>query len=142
MKSIKAIVLFICITAFSQANAQKSQKEIDREKNKVEIFSDEEKANLQLHFYDKTKAMNLSEEVEEDYYRLVLHYIYDMRRLNDKDNNNSDEEVKQGLKTLTETMNSKIKPILSKDDYQTHLNNFNDLLDSVYRKNGWIRAEN
>ena len=137
MKHLKFLFTILALSLFATIYGQQTQKELEREKNKVQIFSDEERANLQLHFYDKTKEMNLSEEVEEDYYRLLLHYVYDMQRLNDKDKGNSDEEVKVQLEKIVSTMNSKIQPVLSKEQYQQHLNNFNDILERIYGRKGW-----
>lgn len=136
MKATKSFFIVIFILTFFNLNAQ-SQKQIDREKNNVDIFSDEERANLQLHFYDKTKEMKLSEEVEEEYYRILLHYVYDMQRLDDKDKDFTNDEIKVELEKLVIKMNSKIQPVLTKDQYQIHLINFNDLLKSIYRRNGW-----
>jgi hypothetical protein len=137
MKHLKFLFTILALSLFATIYGQQTQKELEREKNKVQIFSDEERANLQLHFYDKTKEMNLSAEVEEDYYRLLLHYVYDMQRLNDKDKGNSDEEVKVQLEKIVSTMNSKIQPVLSKEQYQQHLNNFNDILERIYGRKGW-----
>ena len=137
MKHLKFLFTILALSLFATIYGQQTQKELEREKNKVQIFSDEERANLQLHFYDKTKEMNFSEDVEDDYYRLLLHYVYDMQRLNDKDKGNSDEEVKVQLEKIVSTMNSKIQAVLSQDQYQKHLTNFNDVLESVYRRNSW-----
>jgi uncharacterized membrane-anchored protein YhcB (DUF1043 family) len=141
MKHLKLLLTFLFLSLYVNSYGQQSQKQIDLEKNKVQIFSDEERANLQLHFYDKTKEMNLSEAAEEDYYRLLLHYVYDMQRLNDKDKDFTNEEVKLELEKLVTKMNSKIQPVLTEAHYQTHLNNFNDLLKSIYRRNGWVYKE-
>ena len=137
MKHLKLLFAILFLSLYVNSYGQKSQKQIDLEKNKVQIFSDEERANLQLHFYDKTQEMNLSETVEEDYYRLLLHYVYDMQRLNDKDKDFTSDEMKVELEKLVTKMNSKIQPVLTEAHYQTHLNNFNDVLKSIYRRNGW-----
>lgn len=137
MKQLKLLLIILFLSLYANSYGQNSQKQIDLENNKVQIFSDEERANLQLHFYDKTKEMNLSEAVEEDYYRLLLHYVYDMQRLNDLDKDFTDDEVRVELEKLVTKMNTKIQPVLTEAHYQTHLNNFNDLLKSIYRRNGW-----
>jgi hypothetical protein len=137
MKQLKLLLIILFLSLYANSYGQKSQKQIDLENNKVQIFSDEERANLQLHFYDKTKEMNLPEAVEEDYYRLLLHYVYEMQRLNDLDKDFTDNEVRVELEKLVTKMNTKIQPVLTEAYYQTHLNNFNDLLKSIYRRNGW-----
>lgn len=137
MKHLKLLLTLLFLSLYVNSYGQKSQKEIELENNKVQIFSDEERANLQLHFYDKTQEMNLSDAVEEEYYRLVLHYVYDIQRLNDKDKDFTDDEVKVELEKLVTKMNTKVQPVLTEENYQMHLNNFNDVLKSIYRRNGW-----
>jgi len=132
---ITAMVFMIAINGFSQ----KSQKQIDREKNKVKLFSDEENANLQLYFYYKTKEMNLSEKVEAEYYTLLLHYVYYMDRIDDKDKDFTKDEMKVELEKIVATMNSKIKDVLSEEKYIMHKKNFDVILESVYRKHDWTK---
>ena len=141
MKAIKLLFISIFALTFSSAIGQ-SQKELDREKNKVDMFSVDERANLQLLFYEKTKAMKLSEDVEEEYYRYLLHYVYDMQRLNDKDKDYTNEEVKQELEKLVVKMNTRIEPILTEDQFKMHKKNWNDVMKVVYFKNDWEWTEN
>ncbi|WP_299114372.1 hypothetical protein [uncultured Winogradskyella sp.] len=140
MNTIKLFFVSIFALTFSSVIGQ-SQKELEREKNKVEVLTVEERANLQLLFYNKTKTMNLSEEVEEEYYRYLLHYVYDMQRLNDKDKDYTDDEMKKELKKLITKMNSKIEPVLNKEQFKMHLKNWNDIMKVVYFKNGWEWTE-
>ena len=100
MKHLKLFFTILFLSLYVNSYGQKSQKQIDLEKSKVQIFSDEERANLQLHFYDKTQEMNLSEDVEEEYYRLLLHYVYDIQRLDDKDMALTDDEIKVELEKI------------------------------------------
>ncbi len=137
MKHLKLLLTILFLSLYVTSYGQKSQKQIDREKNNVDIFTSDERANLQLHFYDKTKEMDLSEALEEEYYRLILHYVYDMARLDDKDKDFTNDEIKVEFEKLVTKMNSKIQKILTEDLYQKHLSNFNDLLESIYRRNGW-----
>ena len=126
------IFVFIFNTLMSQ-----SQKQLERERNKVEVLTVEERANLQLLFYERTKAMNLSEDVEEEYYRYLLHYVYDMQRLDDKDKDFTDEEMKIELSKLVTKMNSRIEPILTDDQFKLHKKNWNNIMKVVYFKNDW-----
>jgi len=141
MKAIKLLFISIFALTFSSAIGQ-SQKELDREKNKVDMFSVDERANLQLLFYEKTKAMKLSEDVEEEYYRYLLHYVYDMQRLNDKDKDYTNEEMKQELEKLVVKMNTRIEPILTQEQFKMHKKNWNDVMKVVYFKNDWEWTEN
>lgn len=136
MKTIQLLFVTLLMLTSTSLMGQ-SKKQLDREKNKVDIFTTEERANLQLYFYEKTKAMDLSEEVEEEYYMYLLQYVYDMQRLNDKDKDNTDEEVKIELANLMTKMNAKVKPILTEAQYNMHLENWKAILKSVYLKNKW-----
>jgi len=136
MKTFKLIFVSIFVLTFNTVFGQ-SQKELEREKNKVEILTVEERANLQLQFYERTKAMNLTEDVEEEYYRYLLHYVYDMQRLNDKDKDFTDDEMKSELSKLVTKMNSRIEPILTEDQFKLHKKNWNDIMKVVYFKNKW-----
>ncbi|WP_045469433.1 hypothetical protein [Winogradskyella sp. PG-2] len=136
MKTIKLIFILIFVLTFSFAIGQ-SQKELDREKNKVEILTVEERANLQMLFYNKMKKMKLTDEVEEEYYRYLLHYVYDMQRLNDKDKDYTDEEMKEELGKLVTKMDTRIEPILTEEQFKMHKKNWNDIMKVVYFKNGW-----
>ena len=136
MKTFKLIFVSIFVLTFNTVFGQ-SQKELEREKNKVDILTVEERANLQLQFYERTKAMNLTEDVEEEYYRYLLHYVYDMQRLNDKDKDFTDDEMKSELSKLVTKMNSRIEPILTEDQFKLHKKNWNDIMKVVYFKNKW-----
>ncbi|WP_299525659.1 hypothetical protein [Winogradskyella sp.] len=140
MKTIQLIFVPIFALTCTSVIGQ-SQKQLEREKNKVEIFSVEERANLQLLFYDKTKVMNLTEKVEEEYYRYLLHYVYDMHRLNDRDKDYTKEEIKEELEKLIVKMNAKIEPILTEQQFEVHVNNWNDMMKVVYFKSDWEWTE-
>lgn len=138
MKKIRIVYIVAVVLMLSfEINAQKSQKEIDLEKNKVEIFGHEEKANLQYYFYLKTKELGLNNKDEAEYYRILLHYTYDMNRLNDKDKDNSEEEIKSKLKALIKKMNFEIRAVLNEEQFERHVKNFNDGPKAAYRKNNW-----
>lgn len=137
MKYLKVILLGFSFGLVFNAYGQKSQKQMDLEKNRVQIFNDEERANVQFHFYEKTVALGLSDEVEAEYYRIVLKNVYAMSRIDDKDQNNTEEEQRTKLKEMVAIMNTEVKPILTKEQYQQHVNNFNDVLKSAYRARNW-----
>lgn len=140
MKLSELFLFFLLFLSFNMVIGQ-SQKEIERNKNKVEIFNDEENANIQLVFYEKTKAMHLLEDVEEQYFMYILHYAHDMGRLDDKDLDLSDEEIKKQLKILIDKMDSKVKPILTNEQYKLHKDNFNSIMKAAYFKSGWEWTE-
>jgi hypothetical protein len=117
--------------------AQKSQKQINLEKNRVEIFNDEERANVQYHFYEKTQELNLTDDVEAEYYRIIVYHVWDMARLDDKDKENTDEEIRAQLKALLKKMDKEVQPILTEEQFMMHKKNFRDVLKSGYRAKNW-----
>ena len=136
MKSIKLYIVSIFVLTVTSVVGQ-TQKQINQEKNKVEIFNHEERANLHWVFYQKTQAMNLSKVVDQEYSMYLSHYAYDMQRLNDKDKDYTDDEIKEELGKLITKMNSRIEPILTEDQLKIHNKNWNDIMKVVYFKKGW-----
>ena len=127
------VVLFSCSLSAQTLTA----KQKEREKNKVEIYSAEERDNLQRYYHEEVKKMNLSEKEESNYYETLVSYTYDMARLNDKDKGLNSEEIKTKLDGLVTKMNSEMKSILSTEQYIIHLETFNKVLTSIYHKQNW-----
>lgn len=127
------VVLFSCSLSAQTLTA----KQKEREKNKVEIYSAEERDNLQRYYHEEVKKMNLSEKEESNYYETLVSYTYDMARLNDKDKGLNSEEIKTKLDGLVTKMNSEMKSMLSTEQYIIHLETFNKVLTSIYHKQNW-----
>lgn len=127
------VVLFSCSLSAQTLTA----KQKEREKNKVEIYSAEERDNLQRYYHEEVKKMNLSEKEESNYYETLVSYTYDMARLNDKDKGFNSEEIKTKLDGLVTKMNSEMKSMLSTEQYIIHLETFNRVLTSIYHKQNW-----
>ncbi|OZV67680.1 hypothetical protein [Winogradskyella aurantia] len=137
MRTSQLVLTIICFCITALSLAQKSQKQINLEKNRVQIFNDEERANVQYHFYEKTQDLKLSDKVEAEYYRIIVYYVYDMARLDDKDQDNTDGEIRTKMKALVKKMDKEVKPILSPEQYKMHQQNFRDVLQSAYRARNW-----
>ncbi|WP_422105921.1 hypothetical protein [Winogradskyella sp.] len=135
MKTTKLLFAIMFVLTSATVTGQ-SQKQLEREKNKVHILTDEERANLQLLFYDKTKAMNLSEDTEEAYYRYFFHYVYDMQRLNDKDQDYNKEDMKKEFRKLVTKMDARMAPILTDEQFKMYKENWNAIMKVVHFKNG------
>jgi hypothetical protein len=128
------LVVLYTSASFSQVN---KQKQIQREKDKVTIFTPEERSNLQLWFYDQTQLMGLTEETNIEYERIFYTYIYQMSRLNDKDKDYSDEEINDLFEQLVDKMNVEMKQLLTREQYIQHLENFGEIVRRAYRKLNW-----
>ncbi len=130
---VTVVIVLISIPLSSQTNTQ----QLDREKEKVMIFTPEERANLQLWFYEQTQKMGLSEETNAEYERIFYDHIYEMSRLNDKDNALNDNQIRGGFDDIVKKMNVLMKELLTKEQYVQHLENFGEIVRSAYRKMNW-----
>ena len=122
------ILLFLCFSISSQTLTEK-QKE--REKNKVEIYTPDEKDNIQRWFYEATNKLELSETVRSEYNRILSDIVFDIRRLNDKDKDYSKTEIDTKFDALVKKANKEVKDILTKEQYSMHLENFGKLVRDV-----------
>jgi len=136
MNYVKFVLTVLVCISFCAVNAQKlTEKQKEREANKVEIFTSEEKDNMQMWFHEETKKLNLSEEESERYRQIIANNVYKMRRLNDKDSKLTEEEVTTEFKKLVEKTNFEVKDVLSEEQYEMHLKNFNKLANSALKRN-------
>ncbi|MFI1743087.1 hypothetical protein [Thalassobellus sediminis] len=124
-------LIFVTLNAFSQ---QKTEKQKEREKNKVELYTPEEKDNLQEFYAEEVDKMKLSEEERDEYYNILLFYTHSMSRLDDKDKNYTQTEILDKFNTLHFKMNEKMKVLLTPEQYVIHLETFNRIIYSVSRK--------
>jgi len=135
MKILNSVVVvfsfLICSSVYSQTLTEK-QKE--KEKNKVEIYSPEEKDNLQMWFYEKTNELGLSDSVREEYSSIISDNIFDMRRLNDDDSGNTPEELSEKFNKLVDKTNASVKPLLTEEQYEMHNKNFGKLTKAALKK--------
>lgn len=126
--------LLSTLSGFSQ---QITKKQKEREQNKVEIYTSEEKDNLQRLFNDEVKKMKLTEAEESNYYETLVFYTYDISRLDDKDKDFTEEERREKFNTIINKMNAKMKALLTPKQYLMHLENFGKILYSVNQKRNW-----
>lgn len=132
---MKQLLLIICVLFFVNINAQNlSEKQIEREKNKVKIYTPDEYDNLQMEFHSGVEAMKLSEDKQEQYTNVVLKYVSKITRLNDKDQGNTQEEVKTKFSENITKMNNEVKGILTEKEYVMHLENIHKVVYSVNTK--------
>jgi hypothetical protein len=132
MKTNNVLFLLFFLISFLGVNAQVlTQKQMEYEKNKVQIFTEKERDNVQLWHQKRLELMNLSDDTEEKYNNTLVFYLVKMARLDDKDMGNSKEEVLQKLDELLIRQDEEIKEILSEDEYKTHLDNYGKILKSI-----------
>lgn len=139
MKNFPILLLIVLIgIRFSFGQNTKSDKQIRRQAAKVDtLYTFEERANMGSWLNERVNEMKLSNDDREQYDAIVFSRIYDMSRLNDKDKNYSNEEMRIKFDEIVDKMNMEVKEILSKDQYINHLENFAEIERSVYSKFNW-----
>ncbi|MFC5048501.1 hypothetical protein ACFSTE_08465 [Aquimarina hainanensis] len=130
MKLVKPIATFICLIFSIAFYAQEAPVEKNK---KVEIFTPQERDNLQVWFHEKVKDMKLGMEVEEEYFSIVLYHIVKITRLDDK-KTLTKEEIRDKAKTLLLKQNKEVKGILTEEQYAKHLSIFGDIIKSVHNR--------
>ncbi len=130
------VVLGFIFSSYGQN--EKSQQQIRREAAKVDtVYTVNERANMGLWFNRRIDEMKLSDDVREEYDAIIFSRIYDMSRLNDKDKNYSDDDLRIKFDEVVDQMNMDVKAILTTKQYINHLENFAEIERSVYKKFNW-----
>ena len=121
MKIILRVVMFFSlflITSAGMTAQTLTVKQKEYEKNKVQIFTVNERNNLLNWFTERAESMDLSEAKEDEYTGILIFYFVKMGRLDDKDQGNSKEEILQKMDKLTKKQDAEVKKILTKEQYK------------------------
>ncbi|WP_103072187.1 hypothetical protein [Aquimarina sediminis] len=132
--TVTSFLLLIFVTTFGQTHEEKL---LERQKNKVEIFTSGEKDNLQFFFNEQVDKMKLSEDLRDDYYGIILYYTNKMGRIGDRNKGYTEAEKKTKLDAMVIQLNDEVKEILTKEQYQIHKESFGKIITSVYNRKGW-----
>lgn len=128
MKHLISAALFLI--GFAPLSAQQEpENEV-----KVQIFTQEEKDNLQLWYHEGLQKMGLSEETEARYQSILTYYAVKMARLDDRDQEWTPEQFKGKLKEYLTKQESEIREILTPEQYTMHEEIYGEFLRSVYRR--------
>jgi hypothetical protein len=143
---LKTIFTISIVFAFFSLNAQylsKAQKEelIEKQKDYVEIFTDDEQNNFDRWFTEEVNKMNLSKIKYDEYYRIIFSYSFKMNRLNDKDIDYTKEMINRDFEILLKTQDGKIKALLSVEEYKMHQKFYGKLIKSVKKRLEKVNAE-
>ncbi|MEP0133715.1 MAG: hypothetical protein ABJJ25_15740 [Eudoraea sp.] len=132
MTRIKIVLCITGLLIFSNIKAQ----ELSKEERKVEIFSSEEKDNLQLWFNDEVKRMDLNEEEMSQYSSIIVYYVAKIARLDDKDKGYSEERFKKELNSLLTKQDAELKELLTPEQFEIHKEIYGEFLRSAYKRWG------
>ena len=126
------VVLSFAISSYSQAT---------KEENKVQIFTYEEKANLQNWFQNELQRMELTQEEEASYSSVIVYYVAKISRLDDKDQEYSEEEFKAKLNEYLGKQDAELKEFLSDEQFAIHKEIYGEFLRSAYKRWGIEESE-
>ena len=130
---IRRLLLFVIVLiSMSFAYAQQS----DEDNNKVQIFTYEEKANLQLWYNEELQRMGFTPEELSQYYSIVFYYVAKIARLDDKDQDFTEDEFKARLNEYLEKQDRDLKEILTEEQFAIHKEIYGEFLRSAYKRWG------
>ncbi len=132
MSYIKSILFVLFSMIYFNLTAQ----ELSKEERKVEIFSSEEKDNLQSWFHDEVKRMGLNEEEMSQYSSIIVYYVAKIARLDDKDKDFSEEQFKKELNGLLARQDKELEDLLTPEQFDIHKEIYGEFLRSAYRRWG------
>lgn len=124
-KSQLILILIFSLTMSTVFGQGLTEKQKEKEKVKVELFSSEEKDNLQYWFHEEIKKFGFTEEEQSNYQNTLLMYSGKMMRLDDKDQGLSKDEILKKLEELSQKFSLDVKSQLNETQFQMH----NELMD-------------
>ena len=74
-----------------------------------------------MWFYKEVQKMNLSENADNEYSRIINHHMVKMARLDDKDVDYPKTEIIKKFNVMFDEMNAEMKPVLNKEQFDQHL---------------------
>ena len=124
-------VLFLLVCSIPSFGQQKPKEDV-----KVQIFTHEERDNLQLWYNEELKRMGLSEEKESQYNSILFYYIAKITRLDDKDQDYTPEEFKTKLNAYLAKQDADLREILTDEQFAIHQEIYGEFLRSAYKRWG------
>ena len=111
-------------------------QEMTAEERKVEIFTYEEKANLQNWFHEEVKRMEFNEEEDAQYRSVLVYYLAKISRLDDKDQDFTKAQFEKELNKLLKKQDRDLLEILSPEQFAIHQEIYGEFLRSAYKRWG------
>ena len=121
-------LVFVIPSVFAQ--------EYSKAERKVQIFTPEEKDNLQMWFHREIYKMDFTEEELDQYYAVIFYYIAKISRLDDLDKGYTKEEFKVELNKLLAKQDIDLKEMLTEERYKIHVEIYDVFLSAAYERWG------
>ncbi len=132
MKHIKQLLLLSFIFIFSNMHSQ----DMTKAERKVQIFTPDEKDNLQMWFHEEIHRMQFSEEELDEYYAVIFYYVAKISRLDDLDKGYTKEEFKVELNKYLAKQDADMQEMLTPERYQLHTEIYSVFLKNAYKRWG------
>ena len=132
MSTIFRLFLLVFMVGAGSVIAQ----QVKEDDNKVQIFTYEEKANLQNWYREEAKRMQLTEDQEANYSSILVYYVAKIARLDDKDQMFTKEEFKKELNKYLVKQEAELKEILSPEQFEIHQEIYAEFMRSAKRRWG------
>ena len=111
-------------------------QEYTKAERKVQIFTPEEKDNLQMWFHREIYKLEFTEEELDEYYAVIFYYIAKISRLDDLDKGYTEEEFKEELNKYLKKQDADLKEMLTEERYNIHTEIFDVFLSTAYKRWG------
>jgi hypothetical protein len=111
-------------------------QEYTKAERKVQIFTPEEKDNLQMWFHREIHKMDFTEEELDQYYAVIFYYVAKISRLDDLDKGYTKKEFKVELNKLLAKQDVDLKEMLTEERYNLHLKIYARFLEAAYKRWG------
>lgn len=119
------VLLIVSINVYSQEN------------NEELFYSIEENEYIKDWFSQEVESMQMTDEVKEVYYDVIIKYTSKMDELGDEEENYSSEDFRVKLSSIVDEMNLNMKEVLTTSQYKIHEKNFELILWNIKIKKGW-----
>ena len=119
-------MLFFLVVGYAQGQTASKLDSL-----KVEIYTAEERDNLQYWFHEKVDSMGMTEDMSSKYFEVLTKYGYKIGRLNDKDKDFSKTEILSRFEALIKQQDRELQEFLSKDQFQKHNENYKEIIRSI-----------
>lgn len=128
MRYINLVVLVLLIV---------SMNVYSQENNEELFYSIEENEYIKDWFSQEVESMQMTDEVKEVYYDVIIKYTSKMDELGDEEENYSSEDFRVKLSSIVDEMNLNMKEVLTTSQYKIHEKNFKLILWNIKIKKGW-----
>lgn len=132
MKLTYFLLILSLVFALPNLNAQ----EYTKAERKVQIFTPDEKDNLQMWFHREIYKMEFTEEELDEYYAVIFYYVSKISRLDDLDKGYTKEEFKVELNKFLVKQDVDLKEMLTEERYNLHNEIYDVFLSSAYKRWG------